>query len=137
MLELEKKDTMMVGNFFISGSVETDCDRCNDPVEVEVKGTYQLIYKFDTEPSDDETLVILYPEDYEIDINESILEFISVSLPSRAIHKEGECNEEMIEILGEYIMVSSDEEAGEGEDDDEEVDPRWAALKGLKKNKDD
>ena len=55
-LQLEKKETMLVGNYSIEGVVETECDRCTDPVDVEVKGIYQLIYKFDTEPSDDESL---------------------------------------------------------------------------------
>lgn len=134
-LQLEKKETMMIGDFVIDGRVEASCDRCNDPVSVPVKGTYQLIYKFDTEPSDDESLVTVYPEDFEIDVADSILEFISVSLPGRILHKEGECNEEMMKILDEYILISSDDAppAEEEEENEEEVDPRWAALKNLKK----
>lgn len=134
---LEKKETMMIGDFLISGKVEMECDRCTDPIEVAVKGNYQLIYKFDTQESEDETLVTVYPEDFEIDIQDSILEFISVSLPTRAVHEEGECNEEMIELLSEYVMVSTEENGVEEEvNDEEEIDPRWSALKGLKKKDD-
>lgn len=134
---LEKKETMMIGDFGINGKVEMECDRCTDPIEVAVKGNYQLIYKFDTKESEDETLVTIYPEEFEIDIQDSILEFVSVSLPSRSVHEEGECNEEMIDLLSEYVMVSTEENSVEDEeDDDEDIDPRWSALKGLK-NKDD
>lgn len=142
-LQLEKKETMLIGNFTVNGEVETECDRCTDPVKTKINGEYRLIYKFDTEPSDDETLIIVYPEEFEIDVKENILELITVSLPSRTIHKEGECNEEMLSILDEYILVSKNEEAdasdGESKEEpnenDDYVDPRWAALKKLKDNK--
>ena len=141
-LQLEKKETMLIGDYTINGMVEAECDRCNDPVDVEVNGTYQLVYKFDTQPSDDESLIIVYPEEHEIDVKENILELITVSLPTRAIHEEGECNEEMISILDEYVLISEEEEANasEGESEDapngeeqkEDIDPRWSALSKLK-----
>ena len=130
VLTLEKKETMMIGEYELNGKVNTSCDRCNDPVEVEVNGSYRLIYKFDTVPSNDETLIVLPPDAYELDIRESILEFITVSLPARCVHNEGECNEEMISLLDEY-SGGQDWEADE-DDDDEDVDPRWEALKKLK-----
>lgn len=133
---LEKKETMMIGDFSIEGNVEMECDRCTDPIEVTVNGNYQLIYKFDTKESEDETLFTVYPEDFEIDIQDSILEFILVSLPSRVVHDEGKCNEEMLDLLSEYVMISTEESVEDEEDDNEEIDPRWSALKGLK-NKDD
>lgn len=143
-LNLEKKETMMIGDFTIEGSVETSCDLCNEPVSVNIHGEYQLIYKFDDEPSDDESLIVVYPEEFELDVKDNILELISVSLPSRAIHPEGECNEEMIELLNQYRVNSDDEEDYDDEDFEEEldedeeegeenVDPRWAALRNLKK----
>ncbi|MCR9170886.1 MAG: DUF177 domain-containing protein [bacterium] len=145
-LNLEKKETMMVGDFTINGKVETSCDLCNDPVEVDIEGEYQLIFKFDDKPTDDESLIIVYPEEFEIDIRENLLELISVSLPSRTIHPDGECNEEMLELLNEYRINADDEDFDdedfeeaedmdeESDEDDEYIDPRWAALKGLNNN---
>ncbi|MDX2359197.1 MAG: DUF177 domain-containing protein [Crocinitomicaceae bacterium] len=138
-LSLEKRETMLVGDFTVNGTVEAECDRCGDVVNVEVEGEYQLVYKFDDEPSDDESLIIVYPEEFEINVAENLLELITVSLPSRAVHDEGDCNEEMMTILDEYILVSDSEvEASEGEsedepENDENIDPRWSALKNLKK----
>lgn len=153
-LSLDKKETMLVGDFTLHGTVESTCARCTEPVDSEVEGEFQLVYKFDDKPSEDESLVIIYPEEYEIDVKDSILEFILVSLPSRTVHEEGECNEEITNILSEYQVFelndTSDEDFDEGfddDDDDEEIgnedddqdgddgdiDPRWEALKKLKK----
>lgn len=138
-LVLEKKETMLIGDYHIEGVVVVDCDRCTDPMDVEIKGDYQLIYKFDTKPSDDESLIIVYPEEYEIDVTENILELITVSLPYRNVHPEGECNEELISILDEYILVSDDDTSNSEEEidntEDDYIDPRWKALKDLSKGK--
>lgn len=150
-LILEKKETMLIGHFTIDGLVTTNCDRCTDPVEVEVEGEYQLIYKFGTEPSDDETLVIIHPDSYELDVSSDIYELITVSLPTRSIHDEGECNEEMMEKLSEYLLNPEDEDFDDedfddddesafddedgnddnDDDDDGDTDPRWDVLKNL------
>lgn len=145
-LSFEKKETMLIGNYKISGYVESHCDRCNDLLSVDVNGAYKVIYKFDSQPSNDETLIIIYPEEYELDISETILEFVSVSIPSRKLHDDGACNKEMLNILEEYIMVSeeivdkddSSSETSEEEknnEDDTHVDPRWKALKELSSKK--
>jgi len=139
-LILDKKETMLIGHYTIGGVIQSECDRCTDPIEVAVGGTYKLVYKFDTEPCDDESLIIVYPEEFELDISDNILELIMVSLPLRSIHNEGECNEEMMEQLSEYVLVEekfeaedNDELSDDSEDDDQgEIDPRWSVLKGLK-----
>lgn len=148
-LNLEKKETMMIGDFTINGKVAASCDLCNEPVEVDIEGEYQLIFKFDDKPTDDETLIIVYPEEFEIDIRENLLELISVSLPSRTIHEDGECDEEMLELLNEYRVNADDEDLEdedyeeaedteeESDDDYEYIDPRWAALKNLGNKKDE
>lgn len=148
-LSLEKKETMMIANFSVQGEVFTSCDRCNDPIELPVKGVYQLVFKFGTESEDDESLVVLHPDAYEIDLTPHLYELITVSLPTRIIHPKGECNEEMIELLKQYSVVPSDDSDQENdeddwdddgdcdddewndEDDDDPIDPRWSALKNL------
>lgn len=130
-LILEKKETMLIGNYSIDGVVDINCNRCEDPLSVAIVGEYKLIYKFGTEPSDDESLIIVYPEEFEIDIRENILELITVSLPNRVVHDKDECNQEMISILEEYILVSEDDSIKEEKLNDDEIDPRWSELKNL------
>ncbi len=116
---LDKKETMMIGEFQLEGSVETTCDRCNDTIEIPIEGEYRLVYKFDNEESEDESLMIIYPEEYELHIKETLLEFMTVSLPTRTIHEPGECNEEMMLLLNEYVVNSLDKD---DEDEDDEYD---------------
>jgi uncharacterized protein len=148
-LVLEKKETMLIGEFVISGAVFTDCDRCNDPIEVPVKGSYRVVFKFALEPSDDETLIVLHPDSYELDIRDNLYELITVSLPIRLVHAEGECNEEMIALLNKYTVQreesddedqddwdddddwNDEEDDDDGDDDFDPKDPRWATLRNL------
>jgi uncharacterized protein len=145
-LTLEKKETMLIGEFQIGGTVSASCDRCNDPLDVPVKGTFRLVYKFDNETSDDESLIVLHPDAYELDVRDNIYELITVSLPARLTHPMGECNEEMIELLKKYSgqpesveddfdddddWDDEDWEEEDDDDDDDPVDPRWSALKNL------
>lgn len=145
-LILEKKETMMIGVFSCEGEVSTNCDRCNDPLSVPVNGSFQLVFKLSTEGSDDEALIVLPPEAYELDVAPYIYELITVSLPVRMIHGEGECNEEMVEALSQYLLNPDDEDDWDDEEDiddedwneednddepDGDIDPRWSVLKNL------
>jgi uncharacterized metal-binding protein YceD (DUF177 family) len=155
-LILEKKETMMIGEFEIKGSVSTDCDRCNDPIEVPITGSFKLIFTFGNEPSEDESIIVMHPDDYELELKDHLYELLIVSLPTRLIHPKGECNEEMIELLSKYTVqqepsgseddddeddwdfeddddYEDDEDwEDEDEDDDSPIDPRCNKLKDIK-----
>jgi uncharacterized metal-binding protein YceD (DUF177 family) len=160
-LAFEKKETMMIAEFSLSGTVDTPCDRCNDPMEVNIHGDYRIVYKFGTEVSEDENLIILHPETFELDLSAPIYELLVISLPARKIHPEGGCNEEVMGLYNKYIVNANepennewdeddedweddedndedwDDEEGEDDDDsddpddDKPIDPRWSALKNL------
>jgi uncharacterized metal-binding protein YceD (DUF177 family) len=143
-LALDKKETMLVGDFSLHGTVESSCARCTEPVDSKVEGEFQLVYKFDNKPSEDESLVIVYPEEFEIDVKASILEFISVSLPSRTVHEEGDCNEEITGILSEYQVFKLDdsseddyEDEGFDELDDDSEDNEDEGLDENQEDNDD
>ncbi len=152
---LDKKDTMMVGEFQLEGRVKTACDRCNDSIEISIEGEFKLVYKFANEDEEDESIIVIFPEEFEINIKNTLLEFMNVLLPSRSVHDEGECNKEMLDYLNEYIVNPLDEDEDDFDDedfddideedeeieediDDEEpndgpIDPRWETLRKLKK----
>lgn len=156
-LNFEKKETMMIGNYNIGGMVVVSCNRCNDELKVDIDGDYRLVYKFDSAPSNDESLVIVYPEEFELNIRGSLMELINVSLPVRAVHTKDECNNDMLDLLDEYVVNTDDDFESEFDDEpilddqndttdeintddlEEEgnisnvIDPRWEALKKLKK----
>jgi len=129
-LLLEKRETMMVADISFVGWVKKPCDRCNEPVKVNVKSLSQLIFKFDIGESEDENLIILPPSEYQLHLAPIFYELMVVALPLRSVHPEDECNEEMLDLLEEYSGYS-EEDPDEEDDDDDDIDPRWEALKKL------
>jgi uncharacterized metal-binding protein YceD (DUF177 family) len=93
-------------------------------MDLEIDGGYKLIYKFGLEEEEDEMLVVLHPDSYQIDIANPIYELITTQLPLRVLHDEGECDEEMWELLQQHIVNPEDEEDLDDEDwdDDDEWD---------------
>ena len=124
-IDLEKKETMLILLFHLKGALESECNLCTDPVDFEIDNTFQLIYKFGLEEMDDEAIIVIHPDSYQIDVAQPIYEFITVSLPQRIVHEEGECNQEMIESLNKYLSSKKEEPK------DDDIDPRWSALKNL------
>jgi uncharacterized protein len=122
-LDLEKKETMLLASFYIDGTVEMVCSKCNEPMDAQIEDELEIIYKFGEESYDDENLIVISPDSYEIDVTQPIYELITVSLPLRPIHEEGECNEEMIKLLEKF-------QANKKKENNDE-DPRWSALKNL------
>jgi uncharacterized metal-binding protein YceD (DUF177 family) len=93
-------------------------------MDLEIDGGYKLIYKFGLEEEEDEMLVVLHPDSYQIDITNPIYELITTQLPLRVLHDEGECDEEMWELIQQHIVNPEDEEDLEDEDWDDE-DEEW------------
>ena len=109
-LELEKKSTLMNAKFQINGMVEVMCDRCTDNYNQDVNATNKLVYKFSNEEMDDENIIVVFPNEFQIDVSHSIYEFIITALPSKKLHPNQACNEEMLKIMDKYLLISTDEE---------------------------
>ncbi len=155
-LLLEKKETMMIGHFSMEGEVVVFCNKCNDLLTEEVEGAFRIVYKFGNEESEDESLRILSPDLFELDVFDTLYELIVVSLPARMIHDEGDCNPEVMKLYNQFIVNANEPEAWEEDmmddedwddedlDDEEDennddetpdpnkpIDPRWSILKNL------
>lgn len=127
---LNKKDTMLIGDFEMSGTVQKSCDRCTDLMDIPVEVSHRVIYKFGEEESADENLIVLPISAFTIDIASTLYELLTVALPSRTVHKEDECNEEMLDLIDKYVD-SSEPDEDDSDDDEDDTDPRWDALKNL------
>ena len=120
---LEKTERVMMFEFELSGEVTTTCDRCLGEVKIPIEGHESLNVRMsDTETSDDENVAILPEGAFEIDLAQWLYEYVAVRIPMQHVHPEGECDSEVTR----YITES------EGEKVEDEVDPRWEALKKLK-----
>ena len=120
---LEKTERVMMMEFDLDGEVTTRCDRCLGEMKVPIKGHESLNIRLsDTEQSDDENVAILPEGTFEIDLAQWLYEYVAVRIPMQHVHPEGECDSEVTRYI-------TDDDAPK---DDDDVDPRWAALKELK-----
>jgi uncharacterized metal-binding protein YceD (DUF177 family) len=125
-VDFEKKKNLLELDITFEGKVESSCDRCMDPLSIAIEGEEFLIVKFGDKESDDEHIMYIPESAFELDFSDQVYELINLSMPAKREHEdEANCNQEMLKKLREYSAARESE-------DEEEIDPRWAALNKLK-----
>jgi uncharacterized protein len=131
-VEVDKQETMLILQFHINGTIVLDCDKClaefNSPISIRER----QIVKFaeDDLQSDDLEIIMLNKKESELNVADLIYEFINVGVPYIKICEQNgdgqQCDQEMIAKL-ESLAVGS-----HSEEEEQDEDPRWSALKKLK-----
>ena len=126
-VSMVKKATHLAFTLVISGFIEVQCDRCLDffPLEIAFNGDLYAKFSETTGESDGE-IIILDPEESEIDLRQYIFESIGLSIPYRKVHppdrnNEPSCNIEMLARLGEHLVPEGNKN-----------NSMWDKLKDLK-----
>lgn len=125
-LDIDRQETLMVLHFGIEGTVRVACDRCADEFDLPIRDEREFFLKLGTEnaqESDDVEVVQAEQADY--DISSLVYEFIILAVPMHRVHPEGQCNPEVMAMLTAEAPVEETQ-------DENEMDPRWAALKDIK-----
>lgn len=119
-VELEKQSTMIIIEFVVSGTVLSQCDHCGDELSIAIKTKQQLIVKFGDQTSEtDDDILVLGPNEHEIDMAHYLYEYCHLALPARHVHAdESLCNAEALKRLALYKV-------------DQTANTQWAALKNL------
>ncbi len=123
IITLLKEESMLSFRFNFKGSMVVLCDLCLDELEIDIDSENNLYVKFSdhyTEEGDD--IIEIPVLEHKIDLKEYVYQYIILAKPMKCSHKEGECDEDMLERLAQLnteIIA-------------EEVDPRWEALKNIK-----
>ncbi|HEU4434838.1 MAG TPA: DUF177 domain-containing protein [Pyrinomonadaceae bacterium] len=115
----------------VATRVQLECDRCLKPIELPVISDFALEYitGADYESSSaaalsEEEMSVSVFDGESIDVDEIVKEQVLLAVPARALCREdckGICPECGIDLNTGQCNCAADE-----------VDPRWAALKGLK-----
>ena len=131
-LSLEKNSGFMMLKFDIDGKVDTNCDRCGNPLKVQLWDEYNIVVKMVEEPemmNDQEE----DPDVYYISHNEShlfigdwIYEFINLSLPMQKICPDNEKGESLCNpaVLEKLKQMETDAE--------HTTNPIWKGLEQFK-----
>ena len=118
----------------VNGHIETrarvECDRCLQPVELQVKTDFDLQYitggayeSSDAAELNQEDLTVSVFDGETIDVDEIVKEQILLAVPTRMLCRP--------DCKGICPDCGIDRNTGDCACGNEEVDPRWAALKNL------
>lgn len=128
-LNLEKTPSLINTIFKIEGEVELVCDRSLETFMYPISISQKLIFKYaeDFEELSDEILTI--PHDIQqLNVAQYIFEFIGIEIPMKKLHPKYQDDDS-----NDDLLVYQSDELTEEDDEDKNVDPRWAALNKLKK----
>ena len=126
-LSINRTDDFFELNFHTEGVVHIPCDICLDDMDQQIMSDDRIVAKFGEDYSEDDDLVTVAENEGILDVAWFIYEFIDLNIPIKHVHAPGKCNPAMIEMLNEHSAARS------GEEEEETMDPRWAALLKLKK----
>ena len=100
-------------DFVLSGWAEVVCDRCLDPLKLEMAAKAKMIVKFGEDESendtDDDDVIFLPSGEDRIDVAQFLYEYAHLNLPLRRVHPDDDnksslCNSEMISKLNQYLI---------------------------------
>lgn len=139
-IKMLKSETMIQLYFIFIGNVQLVCDRSLDVFDYPIDFQEKMIFKFgeDDEVISDEIEIINRTRIY-LDLNQHIYEFINLAIPMKKLHPRFEEDAEEHDDEDENLKVvyqSNNEQnpKKENKSNQTEEDPRWAALKKLKKS---
>lgn len=128
-VQMEKKPNMLDFRFSASGKVNVNCDVTNEPYDQAIVNTLHLVVKFGDEfNDDDEELLILPHGEFQIQIEQYIYEMCVLAVPLKRVHPGVMDGTLQSDVLDKLEELSPKED---GENDQEEIDPRWNKLKNL------
>lgn len=97
-------------NFYIKGVAIVECDYCLDDMQIDIDLNESLKIEFSDHDEDDDDIVYVSKDKTEIDLWPFIYDFIALAIPLTHTHKEGECNQEMLNTLKRYMVSTIDDE---------------------------
>ena len=98
-LNLREEDCQL--NIAVRGTVFVVCDRCLDPMSLEIDANDEMIDSLNDAAE--------LPND-ELDLSWLAYEIVSINIPIVHSHQAGECNKQMELLLHDHLCESSDPE---------------------------
>lgn len=132
VLNVDKNQSHLDVKFHLEGWVNLPCDRCGQDYKQEIEDDYRIIFSFtarEVENDDTEVVVVDRAED-QLSLIQEFYDFVHLALPMRRVPDPEVhlCDPNVLKLLG----IDQDGNPVIEDKSEEEVDPRWAALKQLK-----
>lgn len=136
-VRIERKERMLVLNFEIEGSFNSNCDRCLAKIDIPSTIDYRVYLKYgivenDFSLKDVEDVIYISEEDYRYNLSNIIHQLISLSMPLSNTYdcendKKPKCDFEMLK----YLDGQNEENSNGIEDENSKsnINPIWEKLK--------
>ena len=131
---LDKHSTFLEFHITTEGNLTLECDITGEAFEHPIENNIKVLVKFGEEYDDSDEEVITIPfSDYVFNISQLVYENVMLSVPMKKISPN--VTDEDIDILDRFSPKFEDEEdiVEENDNSEENIDPRWEALKKFKK----
>ncbi|MGB3852012.1 MAG: DUF177 domain-containing protein [Tunicatimonas sp.] len=129
---LDKQETLMMARFVISGTLRLTCDRSLEEFDYPLHTEQTLIYQYgDEEEELTDEIVVITHHTQQINVAQPIYEFVALAVPMKRLHPKYAQDDQPF-VDGE-IVFSSQPQPEVDVASDTPADPRWEALKKLKK----
>ncbi len=122
-LDFNKKSTLFELKFKVTGTATLVCDVSSETFDQNIENTLDLIVKFGDDFNDNDEILILPHEAFQINVAQYLYEVVVLSIPFKKVHPgiaDGTLKSETLEKLKEYEIHEK-----------KEKDPRWEALNQL------
>ena len=101
---IEKSGRFIGVDCQIDGSVTVTCDRCLADLRLPVSTGFALSVKFgdpdsSVEDEGEREIVFLPVTDTDLDLSQTVYDYICLSLPVQRVHEDGECDPETVRFL--------------------------------------
>jgi uncharacterized metal-binding protein YceD (DUF177 family) len=129
---VDKRETFLEVEFSISGTATLTCDRSLERFEYPIDLTRKIVFKYgDVDEELTDEIVVIHRETVALELGQYIYEFIALAIPLKKLHPRfGEATDD--DDGADRIVYKSEEPTDEASKTDDEIDPRWNALKKLK-----
>ena len=95
------------------GWIDIPCDRCLDPMRLDVDEDYDVTVRYGEEYDEKDDLITIPEDETDFDLATLIADTVLLSIPLRHVHPDGECNPEMEEIMSRHSSEAPEEEDDE------------------------
>ncbi|MBS1572424.1 MAG: DUF177 domain-containing protein [Bacteroidetes bacterium] len=124
---LDKHSTFLEFWIKIFGTVDLVCDISNETFRNPIENDTKFLVKFGEEYDDSNEEVITIPQhEHAFNVAQIIYELVTLSIPMKKLSPN--LSQKDLEILEKF----SPQEIEEKEEQKEEIDPRWEALRQFK-----
>ena len=129
---LDKQETLIIARFVIDGALTLVCDRSLEEFDYPLRTAQTLVYQYGEEEEElTDEIIVITRHTQQINVAQPIYEFVALAVPMKRLHpKYADDDQPFVE--GE-IVFSSQSEPGSDVAAETIADPRWEALKKLKK----